>query len=153
VLGWYFIKISGCALFDLKFGHDNQKQGWPVWLAKWIGTVRGACVGPLAGLYRASRFPCCLPGFDFIGHGVFSFSARFLAGHSRRVGPARQLRGCFLCGAKKLCSSICFLGGPKTRRVSVSRRTKQKPAMPLARKGLPHLAVPARKGALEKEYD
>src|SRR5208337_1887976 len=76
----------------------------------------------------------------------FSFSAPVSRGARKgRVGPARKCQGLPFCGgAKKLRSSICFLGEPQTRRVSVSGRTKQKPAVPPARRRLSHLAVPAR---------
>jgi hypothetical protein len=60
-------------------------------------------------------------------------------------GPARKCQGLPFCGgAKKLRSSFCFLGEPQTRRVAVSGRTKQKPAVPPARRRLSHLALPAR---------
>ena len=62
---------------------------------------------------------------------------------ARACSPGQGLPFCG--GAKKLRSSFCFLGEPQTRRVSVSGRTKQKPAVPPARRRLSHLAVPARK--------
>jgi hypothetical protein len=43
-----------------------------------------------------------------------------------------------------------FLGEPQTRRVSVSGRTKQKPAVPPARRRFSHLAVPARRRGVRK---
>jgi len=72
---------------------------------------RPSCAGLLAGIDHIPARPRCLPGFDFLGHGFFSFSAPFLVGHLKRVGPARQAKGCFLWGSQETSLVDLFLGG------------------------------------------
>jgi hypothetical protein len=81
---------------------------------------------------------------------VFSpFLPLVLAGHSKRVGPARQAKGCFLRGSQETSHFGLFLGGTANPE-GVAAATKQKPAVPPARRGSPHLAVPAgTKGAIK----
>jgi len=63
------------------------------------------------------------------------------------VGEPRHFGFAFRSSLVTCHSSLpySFLGEPQTRRVSVSGRTKQKPAVPPARRRFSHLAVPARK--------
>ena len=82
---------------------------------------------------------------------VFSpFLPLFSRGTKSEWGLLARPRAAFCGGAKKLRFSVCFLGGPQTRRVSL-KATKQKPAVPPARRGNPHLAVPARRRGARKE--
>ena len=94
-------------------------------------------------------------------HDPYSdFLRPFLAGHEKgEWGLLASAKGCLFVGEPRhfgfafrsslvTCHSslpYSFLGEPQTRRVSVSGRTKQKPAVPPARRRLSHLAVPARK--------
>src|SRR5579864_7009733 len=45
---------------------------------------------------RLPAFLCCLPRFDFLGHGFSPFLSRLSRGTQKRMGPARKAKGCFL---------------------------------------------------------
>src|SRR6516225_3798349 len=79
----------------------------------------------------------------------FSFSAPvFSRGTPRRVGACSPGQGLLFAGEpRNFALSLCFLGGPQTRRAA---KPKQKPAVPPARRRLFQLAVPARRGALKR---
>src|SRR5207245_7381240 len=64
--------------------------------------ARAACVGPLAGLDRVRRLLRCLPRFDFLGHGLFSFSAPLLAGHPRASGACSPGQGLLFWRGRKI---------------------------------------------------
>jgi hypothetical protein len=81
---------------------------------------RFPCDDAVPGPNTAHLFHCCLTGFDFISHGVFSFSAALFSGHDSRVRYARHARGCFLWVKPKLRFSICLLGNHNPENVAVA---------------------------------
>src|SRR5215831_18021783 len=79
----------------------------------------------------------------------FSFSAPvFSRGTQQASGACSPGQGLLFAGEpRNFALSLCFLGGPQTRRAA---KPKQKPAVPPARRRLSQLAVPARRGALKR---
>lgn len=96
---------------------------------------RGACVGLLAGFDRI-HFLCRLRAFDFLSHGFSSFPPLFSRSTKNEWGLFARPRPAFCGGAKKLCFWFCFLGGAANPE-AVAAATKQKPAVPPARRAFP----------------
>jgi hypothetical protein len=91
--------------------------------------------------------PLSIGLFDLLVHLLFSpFLRPFHAGHEKgEWGLLASAKGCLFAGEpRNFAFRFVSLGEPQTRRVAVSGRTKQKPAVPPARRPLSHLAVPAR---------
>jgi len=71
-----------------------------------------------------------------------------LAGHPKASGACSPGQGLLFAGEpRNFALSLCFLGGPRTRRAA---KPKQKPAVPPARRRLSQLAVPARRRGLKR---
>ena len=92
---------------------------------------RPDCVGPLAGLDRALRLLCCLPRFDFLGHGTFSFSAPLLAGHPEASGACSPGQGLLFWRTRKIwLYRLIFRRNLNPE--GLAQAAKQKPAVPPA---------------------
>src|SRR5579863_3469474 len=78
-----------------------------------------------------------------------SSSALLLAGRKGRVGPARKCQGLLFGRGPRI---TLFDSWEEPKPGGSREEGKQRPAVPPARRGFPHLAMPARTGWIRRRY-